>query len=93
MLNFWIISSLFCCIIIITTGMAIKSQLKREGYTVIEKKKSFAEQFLGCIQSLFVYCVPFVNIIIAIYVLFSYEKIYKGGVERLLKLGHISKPE
>ena len=74
---FWGISTVVCLILNEVISIALMNRIKRENPNakIKIKKKSFAEKFTSWLKTFLFACVPFVNIVITILMLFAIDSI------------------
>jgi hypothetical protein len=83
MLKVYLISVAISIIVGLICSSALEDKLKREGYTIIKQKSSFAEK----LKILLYFFVPIVNIFLIIFFLFGEEYI----IDKLKELNFIKK--
>lgn len=80
---FWLISSACCEIALVLVAYAIKGRLMRE-IPKLEEREVLGS-WKGRLKSLLVMLIPFLNILIALIMLFAYDSIYSSLKERFLR--------
>ena len=77
---FWLISSACCEIALVLVAYAIKGRLMREIPKLQERE--VLGSWKGRLKSLLIMLIPFLNILIALVMLFAYDSIYSNLKER-----------
>jgi len=93
LLNIYLGTTAVSWAIVFICGAACSKKLKREGYKVVDSKKSFIEKLASFISLAFKGSIPIVNIISAIYILWMIDEMYEYGKGQLLEKGEIYMPK
>ena len=80
-------------ILVSLSAKAIESRLEKEGYEISKKKKPKAEERLDKVKVIICMLLPVVNIGLACFMAFAFEKTYKIVKDSWIKEGKIYKPE
>lgn len=92
MLQFYLGSVVFSCLVLNIYSCACKSYIQRQGYKFVKEKKSFSEKMTDLLESATIFSFPIVNLIFAFYTIFSKDEIFKSVESKLLEKGDIYKP-
>lgn len=85
MLNFWLISSIVCIGIAFIVAKSVSMEIKEE-FTIIKKPKT---HWSSTLRAIIIMSIPFVNIGLALIMLFGFNKMVEYAVVEYKQKGYI----